>query len=164
MWPDSIELGVLGVRLFPGERQRAAVVVEARQRATPQVLAIHITLAEAHALEHGLRGEQTSRSQDFELLGRAVEALGGAVRAARLVQVQPGVVTGRLELRTARRSVSLPVAPVQAMTAAIHLAVPLLADAALFEPPVEQPLGGPIAAFLQTLDLSVLGDDTPRRF
>lgn len=160
MPPGVIELEVRGVHPCTPEMLPVAAVVCRRDQPGQQALCVTIGAGDAHALRHELQGQETPRSQAVGVARHIAEALGGRLAAARLVADGPGQLTARLEVETTAGPVAVPATPGQALAAAVCLGVPLLADAALFPPEADAAvaLGGPIAAFLDTLDLHALGE------
>lgn len=153
-----VEVEVRGVRPALAEALPVAAVVCRRGASDQQGLCITIGAGDAHALQHELQGQETPRSQAVCVAGQVAMALGGRVAAARLLCDGPARLTGALELATSHGSVSVPATPGQALSAAVCLGVPLLADAALFPAPLPSTvaLEGPIATFLDSLDVSAL--------
>lgn len=159
----ELELEVRGVRLPLHDALPAMALVVRRGDEERRGLSLQIAAGDAHALAHELRGQETPRSQAVGLLRQAVEALGGSVRAAHLRPAAAGLLSAAVELETARGRVEVPTPPGQALAAAVRLGLPLLADAALFPPdePGAVALDGPLAAFLETLDVRGLGGRAP---
>jgi bifunctional DNase/RNase len=159
MQTGSIELEVRGVRMPTHDALPGAVLVGRRHQPDNRVLLVHIGAGDVHALHHELRGQQTMRSRAVCLVGRVAAALGGRLRAARLVAAGAGRLAAVLEVDAPAGPVEVPAEPGQALAAAVCLRVPLRAEAALFPPsqPGQMSLSGPVASFLDTLDLSELG-------
>lgn len=157
---SELELEVRGVRLPIHDTLPAAALVVRRGDEERRGLSLHLAAGDAHALAHELRGQETPRSQAVGLLGQAVAALGGSVRAAHLRPAADGLLSAAVELETSRGRIEVPAAPGQALATAVRLGVPLLADACLLgqDSPAAAPLGGPLAAFLEDLDVTGLGD------
>lgn len=154
------ELAVRGVRMPLHDALPAVVLVGPRDRPDRPPLALHIGADDAHSLHHELRGQETTRSRAVGLAERVAAALGGRLAAARLIPVGPGVITAEVEVDTPSGPVDVRTEPAQALAAAVSLGVPLLADVALFPPgaPGELSLSEPVASFLDTLDLTGLGE------
>jgi hypothetical protein len=152
MQTGSIELEVRGVRMPTHDALPGTVLVGRRHQPDNRVLLVHIGAGDVHALHHELRGQQTMRSRAVCLVGRVAAALGGRLRAARLVAAV-------LEVDAPAGPVEVPAEPGQALAAAVCLRVPLRAEAGLFPPsqPGQTSLSGPVASFLETLDLGEVG-------
>jgi bifunctional DNase/RNase len=158
MSSGTIEIEVRGVQ--PHEESRGLVLVGRRGGSDPQVLALEIPRGDVHALWHELQGHETTRTQAVDLAGSIAAALGGRFVAVRLSACEPGFVKGSIEIETSGGTVGVFTQPGQALAWALRLGLPLLADDDVL-PPIEKPsdpaLAGPVAAFLNSLDLGGLG-------
>jgi bifunctional DNase/RNase len=163
MQSSAVELEVRGVRMPANQALAAVALVGRRGTADGRVLSLQIGVGDAHSLHHELHGHETTRSQAVSLAGRLVGALGGRLKATRLVAEGPNTVTAVVEIETPTGSVEVPAEPGQALATAVHLGLPLLGDPVLFPPRQsrESVLTGPIAAFLDSLDLRGLGEPPP---
>ncbi|HEY8476281.1 MAG TPA: bifunctional nuclease domain-containing protein [Chloroflexota bacterium] len=157
---EWIEVELHGVHSSSGDVAHTVAVIGPRHASESRLLALDIGPGDAHFLWHERRGQETVRSQALCLADRIAAAMGGRVAAAHLVSVGPGLVTAAVVLETPSGRVEVPTEPGQAIAISVRLDVPLFVDAALLgpRPSAPEPIGGPLAAFLDTLDLSGLGD------
>ncbi|MBI4491671.1 MAG: bifunctional nuclease family protein [Chloroflexi bacterium] len=159
MRPGWSEVEVRGVRMCVGDpRQAMAHVVRRGSSSDGGVLCLCLCASDGHALLHELRDQETSRSQALRLASRIAEALGGRLAAVHLAAHGAGLLRASLAIEIASGSIEVPTEPGQALALAVCLKLPLLADGALFPPAraEAESLGGPLVAFLDTLDLSGL--------
>lgn len=153
----EVEIRDVSIPALPLHGSYAArVVLGRRSYPAERALSLQVGFAEAHALQHELRGNETMRSQTIRLLGEVTTALGGRVMAARLVKQAPHILTATIDVATPQKTIELPTEPGQALALAVRLGIPLLADPAVFSSASESaapPLSPVISNFLQTLDL-----------
>lgn len=134
----------------------ARVILGRRSHPEERALSLQVGIAEAHALQHELRGQETMRSQTVRLCDEITSVLGGHLVAARLIKQGPHLLTAVVEIATPDNVVALPAEPGQALAIAVRLRVPLFADPAVFPADLEStapPLSPAIVNFLNTLDL-----------
>lgn len=159
---ESVEIAIRDVNCPLLEPRAASVIIGRRDRPEERAFSLCIGAAEAHALQHELRGEETMRSQALHLAHCIAAVLGGRLKAARLVPSGRGVLSALIEVETPLGPVEVPIQPGQALALATRLGVPLLAAACLFPTQVvPTPLGQAVLDFLETLDFDE-NDQAPR--
>jgi hypothetical protein len=140
--------------------QRAVAIIAPRDAADGCPLGIELGLQEAQVLERELAGAETSRSQAIALASRIAPVLQAELLAAVLTQCRPGCVRAFIQVRTQDALIEVPTEPGQALSAAVCLRIPLLADRRLLRRADDDlpPIGGAVRQFLESLDLSPLDD------
>jgi bifunctional DNase/RNase len=157
--PEQTGLIDLEVRGFwrPPNTELPMLVVGRHGGIGARVLLLALCADDVHAIHHEIQGQTTLRSQAVEMACAVAVALSGEIAAAHLVPAEDGGFTATLEIQGPRGHASVPIPPGPALAAAVRLGLPLRADELLLPPAETAVLAEPIAEFLATLDLSVLG-------
>lgn len=118
----STAVDVEGVYLAPGTNSPVVVL---RERDGERSVPIWIGFAEAEAIRSRLAAETSTRPMTHDLLGSAVEALGGRVTRAVITALREGTYYARIDVKTNGDVVALDARPSDAIALALETSAPI---------------------------------------
>jgi bifunctional DNase/RNase len=155
---SAVELEVRHVHLVSDDPAQADAYICARGDAPSRALRLRLSYGDAHQLAHELQGQETPRSHAVAVMRDLAHSLGGRLEAVCLGPNANNQIIAVLRVSRADGPVEFPVSPGQALAIAVRLGVKLLGDERLLSLTSQPVPPDPVARFLETLDLSGLGD------